>query len=519
MDREFTVPTVALPTRAAQYVRMSTDNQRYSIDNQIRVLGAYAASRHLTIVETYSDEGLSGLAITWRPGLKKLIADVEAGLTDFGCILVYDVSRWGRFQNMDESAYYEFICNKAGIVIHYCADEFENDGSLASSMHKVNKRFAAADFSLSLSKRVFLGQSNIVQLGFWRGGMPGYGLRRQLVEEDGSIRQMLEYKQQKYLRTDRVKIVHGPTSEVNVVRRIFNAIANEGKSLGDVAAELNAEHILTTRGLRWHGGAVRRLVANEIYTGSLIYNRISFKLSEKRVENPRDMWIRNDNAFPPVVSLELFNQANEAIRERRAHRSDAEVIGRLAALAREKGRLSRAIIGAAEGTMSAEGYSRRFGSLVAAYEMAGYQPAPYQRRAETTARFRARTIEFADVIAARINSLGGVALHEAKSGIIALGDACRVAIGAARAVTNGAKRVRWTLYANRRANAELTLIVRMNASNDVVADCYLLPTHDLAHTQGRIVRMSNPAFTQACRYEGVDAVCRLLADHDERSIA
>ncbi|MEO6246527.1 MAG: hypothetical protein ABIQ12_13930 [Opitutaceae bacterium] len=27
----------------------------------------------------------------------------------------YDVSRWGRFQDADESGYYEYICKRAGI--------------------------------------------------------------------------------------------------------------------------------------------------------------------------------------------------------------------------------------------------------------------------------------------------------------------------------------------------------------------------------------------------------------------
>jgi hypothetical protein len=36
----------------------------------------------------------------------------------------------GRFQDVDEGAYYEFICKRAGIAVHYCAGEFENDSSL-----------------------------------------------------------------------------------------------------------------------------------------------------------------------------------------------------------------------------------------------------------------------------------------------------------------------------------------------------------------------------------------------------
>ena len=80
----------------------------------------------MEIVRTYADEGKSGLRIEGRDTLKQLIETVTAGKADFEAILVYDVSRWGRFQDADESAYYEYICRRAGIAVHYCAEQFEN---------------------------------------------------------------------------------------------------------------------------------------------------------------------------------------------------------------------------------------------------------------------------------------------------------------------------------------------------------------------------------------------------------
>ena len=56
-----------------------------------------------------SDKGKSGLSIDGRDALKRLIGDVEAGRANFETILVYNVSRWGRFQDADEGAYYEHI--------------------------------------------------------------------------------------------------------------------------------------------------------------------------------------------------------------------------------------------------------------------------------------------------------------------------------------------------------------------------------------------------------------------------
>ena len=103
--------------KAAQYVRMSTEHQQYSTENQGDKIKEYAAHRGIEIIKTYTDAGKSGLRIDGRQALQQLIKDVETGAADFQVILVYDVSRWGRFQDADESAYYEYICRRAGIQV------------------------------------------------------------------------------------------------------------------------------------------------------------------------------------------------------------------------------------------------------------------------------------------------------------------------------------------------------------------------------------------------------------------
>src|SRR5436190_13195016 len=109
--------------RAVEYVRMSTEHQKYSTENQSEAIRAYAARRGMEIVRTYADAGKSGLRLDGRDSLKQLLADVENGKTDFEAILVYDISRWGRFQDADESAYYEYRCKRAGIGVQYCAEQ------------------------------------------------------------------------------------------------------------------------------------------------------------------------------------------------------------------------------------------------------------------------------------------------------------------------------------------------------------------------------------------------------------
>src|SRR3954452_2207663 len=215
-DRGGVVPAVV--ARAAEYVRMSTEHQKYSTENQADAIRQYAARRGLAIVRTYADQGKSGLKLDGRDALKQLIADVQSGAADFSSILVYDVSRWGRFQDADESAYYEYICKRSGISVHYCAEQFENDGSPVSTIVKGVKRAMAGEYSRELSTKVFNGQCRLIELGFRQGGPAGFGLRRSLLDEAGNQKAQLTRGEQKSLQTDRVILVPGEPVEIETVR-------------------------------------------------------------------------------------------------------------------------------------------------------------------------------------------------------------------------------------------------------------------------------------------------------------
>jgi DNA invertase Pin-like site-specific DNA recombinase len=89
------ISTTEIP--AAQYLRMSTGLQEYSLENQSRAIAEYARQYGFFIVQTYSDPARSGVLFRRRKGLQKLIHDVVQGQAIYKAILVYDVSRWGAF--------------------------------------------------------------------------------------------------------------------------------------------------------------------------------------------------------------------------------------------------------------------------------------------------------------------------------------------------------------------------------------------------------------------------------------
>lgn len=473
---------------AAQYVRMSTDHQRYSIENQAAVIAAYAQARGLAIVRTYRDEGESGLRIKNRPGLTGLIADVRQGRVNFDHILIYDVSRWGRFQDIDESAHYEFICREAGMTVCYCAEQFENDGSLISGIVKNIKRVMAAEYSRELGVKVHTGACHLSRLGFRQGGRPSLGLRRELIDECGRSKGIMESGQRKSLQTDRVILRPGPQHEIDMVRLIFDCFVKRHLAETKIARELNRGGVLN-QGRPWTFAQIHYLLQNDNYIGTNRYNRHSSRLRTVRKENPPTDWIKKEDAFEPVIDKETFAKAQQILDDR-THcwgMSDEEMLKRLRVLLHRRGQLSRDIINETEGIPSSVAYLTRFGSLRAAYRLIGYSPKRNYEYVES------RTVR-SDMIKALVLK---VAAALAKSGedvridqvhqilrvhVIAI--SFRVARSRlARAATHPS----WVIIRGRHLPAGLVVVIRLNEGNKEIRDYLLMPASRLV---GRELRFS-----------------------------
>ena len=263
----------------------------------------------MEIVATYSDEARSGLRLENRPGMQQMLADAQGKDSGFDTILVYDISRWGRFQDTDEAASLEFACKKAKVQVHYCKEQFINDGSPMATVIKALKRSMAAEYSRELSEKVFAGQCRLIEHGFRQGGMAGYGLRRMRVDQNGEPQGLLDRGQYKSLQTDRVILVSGPDKEVETVRWIYGQFVDDGTLEGEIAALLNERGVETDLGRPWTRGTVHQVLTNEKYIGHNVYNRHSYKLKERHVDNPVEEWVRADGAFEAIVDEKLFYTA------------------------------------------------------------------------------------------------------------------------------------------------------------------------------------------------------------------
>jgi len=352
---------------------MSTEDQKYSIPSQQAAIRHYAAEHGFTVCRTYADPGKSGLLIKRRKGLAALLKDVVTGTTNYQAILVYDVSRWGRFQNPDESAHYDFICANAGVPVHYCAEPFSNDGSMQSSLMKAIKRTMAGEFSRELGIKVFDGLKRLVLDGYHAGANAPYGLERMLISPSGKRKGILKRGERKNLKTDRVVLVRGKRSELECVRRIFDMCANGRKNCPQIAAQLNSEH-LTYRRKAWDGDMVIQILRRQQYLGLNVWARRDLRMHTTSSLRPRALWVTSKAPFKPIIDQATFDRAQRILAGHRVSYTSEVLLAKLKRVLARKGRLSSNIIDSSRAGGYSSTYMKRFGSLLKVYEQVGFKP-------------------------------------------------------------------------------------------------------------------------------------------------
>jgi DNA invertase Pin-like site-specific DNA recombinase len=471
---------ISAPTKmisVAQYLRMSTEHQQYSTANQSIAILKYAAEHHMDIVRTYADHGKSGLDLSARDGLQSLLRDALAPDADFRAVLVYDVSRWGRFQNPDESASYEYQLHLADIPVHYCAEPFENDGSLATAILKAIKRGMAGEYSRELSEKVWAGNRRIAELGYHIGGIAGYGLRRQLMGEDGKPKQSLERGDRKNLQSERVILVPGPANEIRIVHKIYKMYIEMGMSELEIARWLNHRRIAWIGTKPWTYGCVRTILTNPKYIGASVYNRKSRKLHKTLVFNPRSEWIWRDSAFEPIVSAKRFEEAQMAFKSRSKTVSEQTLLDGLKILIKRKHRVTEKLIDATPDLASSDVYRHRFGSLRNAYLLAGWQPTRQKAFLSVHRHLHATRQAIIDKVLGVLSSLGISVQQDRRKCLITTDSGITLSLVVTRCTRQDHiyKYSSWFVAANERHRAHLRVVARLTTHNDGLMDFFIFP--------------------------------------------
>jgi len=359
--------------KAVAYYRHSAqDRQEYSIPIQREQVRKFAQENGIEVIKEFPDYGKSGLSSKGRDKFLEMLEYVAEGKEEFEYILVLDVSRWGRFQDLVLAPYYIGLCQQYGKKVIFTDIGFPREDDLAHFLRLNVESYRAATYSKELSDKVFKGCVNIAKHGFRAGGPPPYGLKRLLLDEQRNPVQILKPGQHKSIQNQRVTLVPGDKEEIAVVRRVFRNFVNKRQSPADIADLLNNEGLASPGRKSWTSGNIISILTNEIYIGTMVYNKTSQKLQSKSKMNPRDQWIRTENAFESIVEKELFHQAqvilNSQKEEQAQKYSDEEMISKLKKLYEKYGIVTARQIGLRADMTSAATYSKHFMSLDMAFQ-------------------------------------------------------------------------------------------------------------------------------------------------------
>lgn len=274
------------------YTRVSTEeqsaNDRTSLQDQREAIRAAAGG----IAEWFTDDGVSGRTAEGRPGFMAMVThcrDHPRAKAD-GEVWVLNSSRFGRFPNIDEFAYWRFELKQHGYRLR-TVEEAESGDDVADAMVRTVYSAEASAYSKRLSANSRRGKRGSAERGFWPCEAP-FGYRRRETR-DGVPGRVLNRGERK-ADDARVVLTPGPDDEQAAVRDVFARYAAGGVSLGGLARELASRHLMW----KWSKQSIRRLLTNPVYTGKQVACRGA---------------VVRDGAHPPLIDADTWRRVQHRL--------------------------------------------------------------------------------------------------------------------------------------------------------------------------------------------------------------
>jgi DNA invertase Pin-like site-specific DNA recombinase len=285
------------------YGRVSTEQQateaQTSLADQDRAIEGLAAKLGAVIGARYRDEGASGATVEQRPDLMRLLADCAASprkASRPGLVLVLNDSRWGRFPDPEESAYWRTHLRRLGWVVRF-AENDDTDNLTVRSVMRAIVASQATQKREDVRANAKRGSRGTASLGYWATLEP-YGYRRKVVFPLGRER-ILASGQRKAI-DEKVMLEPDPT-EAGVVREMFMRYAAGSDTLSTLVEWLRVE----VPARKWTRAAVRYTLGNVAYVGDVVSGKTTAGHHE-RTGAPEGEWVIRRDAHPPIVSRTLF---------------------------------------------------------------------------------------------------------------------------------------------------------------------------------------------------------------------
>lgn len=306
----------------AAYIRLSKDDldidgilksESNSVSNQREILREYIRSQSdLQLYDMYIDDGFSGKDFE-RPEFKRMMEDINAGKVK--CVVCKDLSRFSR-DSMEAGEYQKRIFPKMNIRFIAIGDNFDSLTATSVDRNLVLpvKNMVNEEYLTSTSKKIRMSQEAKMKAGAFIGSFAAYGYKKS--DADNNLLVIDEYP-------------------AGIVREIFDSKIC-GMSMEGIANMLNDRGVLSpmaykqengekyTTGFtvgerpQWSAQAVRRILMNEVYTGTLVQGKcvtVGFKSTKrKKNEDGTDYCVRVENTHEAIISKSDFDTVQRLLK-------------------------------------------------------------------------------------------------------------------------------------------------------------------------------------------------------------
>lgn len=267
--------------QVAIYLRLSRDEENQGIDTVL-------ANHRKTLInfcnqnkwkyDVYQEIASSYDMV--REKLNEMLEKVRHN--EYDAVVVMDVDRLSR-NDYDASVIFKVLSDSnTAIVTPDKTYNWDNDGD--NLLLKIQSIVAAQEYK-QIRKRMQRGKEFASENGYWVHGIPPFGY-----DKDPDTRKLV------------------PNDEAKHVQFIFNSIA-DGKTVSDIYHELNKMGVKTKTNSKFAFNSIMRIVNNEAYKGTIVFNRYI----DKNKKKPKCEWKYVLNAHEAIVDKQTWDRANKIV--------------------------------------------------------------------------------------------------------------------------------------------------------------------------------------------------------------
>lgn len=298
------------------YARLSKEDgdneQSESIDNQIELIKAYLQhKKEFTLIDTYIDDGYSGLRYDNRPEFQRMLLDVKDKRID--TIITKDISRFGR-ESIETSLFLEKVFPQTGIRYISILDCYDSLTGQNTDIAPFKILFNDM-YSKDISKKVRGSFEAKRKNGLFIGSTTPYGYKKNVINHNKLI-------------IDEVA--------ASTVRRIY-ALYMKGHGQGTIATMLEKEGILAPtiykkevlkenycnpnvlhQKVAWSYQTIHQILTNQVYIGNMVQKKqetISYKIKKKR-KVPKEEQIVVAGTHEAIIDQEMFERVQEKMKNK-----------------------------------------------------------------------------------------------------------------------------------------------------------------------------------------------------------